>query len=279
MKTISDILKASVLFLQERGVDRARFTAESLIASCLQLKRMDLYLQFDRPVLEEELALIRPLLKRASLKEPVEYIIPHIAFHQAQLTLSKDVLIPRQETEILVDWMGKSGLAGELDVWDVCTGSGCIGIALKKMFPEFRVAISDLSSAALEVARQNVLQNQVEIEVCQGDLLAPFQGRQADVIVCNPPYVSLEEYVQLEESVRLFEPKQALVGGEDGLLYYRRLQEELPVHLKRQAKIFLEIGASQGEAIRALFSAPYWKKQRIEKDWSGQDRFFFLEFE
>lgn len=104
-------------------------------------------------------------------------------------------------------------------------------------------------------------------------------GKKADIVFCNPPYVTSKEFFNLDRSVRDFEPKGALVGGEDGLAFYQRLEKDLPQYLNPQAKIYLEIGSGQGNALLDLFSGPIWKGVRVEKDWSGHDRFFFLEFE
>ena len=117
------------------------------------------------------------------------------------------------------------------------------------------------------------------MECLQGDLLLPFMGRRADLVICNPPYVSEEEYHQLEDSVRLFEPRRALVAPESGLYYYRCLEESLPDYLRPGAQLFFEIGSGQGGDLITLFQKPCWQRVRVEKDWAGHDRFFLLEFE
>jgi release factor glutamine methyltransferase len=246
------------------------------------MKRLDLYMQFDRPLVEVELEALRPLVKRAVQKEPLEYILGRVAFYNTDIALTRAVLIPRPETEILVDLACKQLKASSLEgkgAWDLCTGSGCMGIALKKNCPELSVTLSDLSKEALDVARNNALQNGVEVECLESDLLTAFQGKKADVVFCNPPYVTEREYGSLDPSVREFEPKMALVGGEEGLDFYKRLKKELPSLLNSGAKIFLEMGSTQGAALQALFSEAHWRHQRIEKDWAGHERFFFLEFE
>jgi release factor glutamine methyltransferase len=163
--------------------------------------------------------------------------------------------------------------------WDICTGSGCIGIALKKACASLQMTLSDSSQQALGIAAGNAKSNDVEVEILHGDLLTPFTGRKADLIFCNPPYVSSKEYFTLDPSVKNFEPGEALIGGEGGLAFYRRLQNELPDHLNAKAKIFFEIGSEQGKAVLEIFSAGCWRNKRVEKDWAGHDRFFFLEFE
>jgi release factor glutamine methyltransferase len=162
-------------------------------------------------------------------------------------------------------------------LWDLCTGSGVLGIALKKAAPRLMVTLSDIDPAVLSLAEENARLNGVEIEGVAGDLLAPFEGRKVDAVVCNPPYISAKEYLDLDPSVRDYEPKQALVGGERGTEFYERLAEELPSHLEPGGQLFLEIGASQGEVVKKIFNKEPWKNGELIQDWSGKNRFFFLE--
>lgn len=282
MKTLKSVLQLSIDFLKTKNCFHPRRTAEEVISDVLGLKRLDLYLQFDRPMEESELEKIRACLKRAAHHEPIQYILSKQSFYGCDLKINPSVLIPRPETEILIDHVCRhlEGVIFEGQVaWDVCTGSGCLGLALKKKFPEMKVVLSDLSSQAVQVAKENAAYNQLDVEVLEGDLLEPFKGRKADVFLCNPPYVSLKEYELLDVSVKGFEPREALVAGEDGLDFYRRLHDELPPFLNKGAKLFFEIGSLQGKALQSLFVEPFWKKARAEKDWAGHERFFFLEFE
>jgi release factor glutamine methyltransferase len=282
MKTLGEILTISAGFLKEKKCPRFRRGAEELIAHVLKLKRLDLYMLFDRPVQEAELETLRAFLKRAAKGEPVEYIIGEVLFYHCQLSIGPGVLIPRPETEILVDLACRMLRTVDLHqkiAWDVCTGSGCIGIAVKKACPDLCISLSDISEKALEIVAMNACKNDVQMEFLKGDLLAPFDGRKADFIFCNPPYISSEEFLTLDPSVKDYEPSEALIGGDDGLSFYRRLENELPSYLNPQAKIFLEIGRDQGASVLNIFSRKGWKNRRVEKDWAGHDRFFFLEFE
>jgi release factor glutamine methyltransferase len=282
MKTLGEVLTLTSDFLKEKKCSRFRRVAEEIISHVLHLKRLDLYMQFDRPVQELELEKMRALLKQAAKGEPIEYLTGEVAFYHCMFSVTKEVLIPRPETEILVDQACrtlKKESSQEKTVWDICTGSGCIGIAVKKACPDITMCLSDISKEALEVASMNAKRNEVQVELLQGDLLAPFSGRKADVVFCNPPYISSKEYLTLDPSVKDFEPQIALVGGEDGLLFYKRLSEELPAYLNPNAKIFFEISTGQGKAVLSLFSGKGWKNRRVEKDWAGHERFFFLEFE
>jgi release factor glutamine methyltransferase len=274
MRTVGEILALAVPFLSEKGVARPRRTVEELLAATLGLKRLELYMQFERPIEEKELAAFKEKLKRGAAHEPIAYILGEVEFLGCSIRSDRRALIPRPETEILV--------AGSLSrikgprVWDVCCGTGCIGIAIKKKRPELQVCLSDLSEEALSLARENGQRNGVELEWRQGDLLAPFRGEKADAIFCNPPYVFEEEYPFLDPSVRLFEPRIALVGG---VSFYERLSQEAPHCLRPGGQLFLEIGAQQGEKVQEIFRGGPWKEKRLEKDWSGHDRFFFLEMQ
>jgi release factor glutamine methyltransferase len=282
MKNLGEVLSATVQFLKDKGYGRARRIAEELLRSVLNLERLDIYMQFDRPLLESELEALRTLLRRAAKGEPIEYIVGEVSFYHCSILVNSDVLIPRPETEILVDLACKQLKLQDLSkitAWDLCTGSGCIGIAIKKACPELQMTLADLCEKALSVAEKNALRNAVQVELVQGDFLHPLCGRKADVVFCNPPYVSAQDYLTLDRSVKDFEPRSALVGGEDGLTFYRQLKRDLPIHLNPGAKIFLELGAGQGSALMDLFSGEEWKNARVEKDWAGHDRFFFLEFE
>lgn len=271
MKTIGDILKLSGEFLADRKIDRPRRVAEELIGHVLKLKKMELYLQFDKPVIDQELAMIRELLKRCSKGEPVEYVLGEVEFLGCRIQLNSQVLIPRPETEILAEKISKEIKEGVL--WDICTGSGCIGIALKKKHPQLVVTLSDISSEALAIAAKNGKDNQVEVACLQGDLLEPFKGKKADYIVCNPPYISEGEYLQLDPSVKDHEPKRALVSGPSGIEMYEKLKQQLPAYLNPGGKVFFEIGSSQGAALQKLFP-----EGKLENDWAGHPRFFTISF-
>ena len=277
MKTIAEVIALSADYLRERKIEKPRRLAEDLLAAALKMKRLDLYLQFDRPLIDLELQKMRSFLKRKIAGEPFEQIAGEVEFYGCAITVTPDVLIPRPETEILVDLIAKEVESGTL--WDLCTGSGCVGLALKKAKPELNVILSDICPKALAVAQKNGEKNQLSVEVRQGDLLAPFIGQKADIVVANPPYISKKGWEGLDAGVRDFEPSLALVGGQSGLEFYERLSQELPLFLKPKAKVFFEIGYDQGEALKKLFASSIWVKMRLLKDWAGHDRFFFLETE
>lgn len=282
MKSLLDVLKLSTQYLQQRGIQQPRRQAEEIISDALGIKRMELYLQFDRPLVESELELCRSRLARRAKGEPSQYIRGEVEFLNCSIKVTPDVLIPRQETEILTDKiiqeLKKENIEGKT-LWDVCCGSGYIGIAIKKHLPGLQVSLSDISEPALQLARENAARNHVEVKCFEGDLLAPFAGKKTDYFVCNPPYISEQEFDTLDVEVRNYEPRIALISGQTGLEFYQRLSRELPPHLEPHGKAWFEIGKGQGNAIKEIFSTPPWKRSRVEQDWAGHDRFFFLEIE
>jgi release factor glutamine methyltransferase len=275
MKTLGEVLKLSSEFLQKKGIDRARRQVEELLSYVLKLPRIELYMQFDRPLIEQELTQLREAVKRRAEGEPWQYIAGEVEFLSCRLKVNKNVLIPRQETEILADRILKELPATPVEIWDVCTGSGCIGIALKKKRPDCKVILSDISPEALAVAKENAEKNGVEVEFLQGDLLKPFQGK-ADIIVSNPPYITEKEYTELDRQVREWEPKMALEAGPMGLKFYEQFAHDLPRYLNPNSKVYFEIGTGMGQQIKNLFPSSTWKTVQITQDWSSHDRFLTL---
>jgi release factor glutamine methyltransferase len=273
MKVLSDILKISTEFLAQKGIASPRRQVEELLSHVLKIPRIEIYVQFDRPLVEPELEKLRTYLKMRAQKMPWQYIVGEVQFLGCTIEVNRDVLIPRPETEILADMVVKELPQAPVVIWDICCGSGCLGIAIKKKRPDCTVILSDLSLKSVEVAKRNAAKNEVEVIVRQGDLCHPFKGEKADVIVCNPPYISEGDYDMLEPEVRDWEPKEALVGGKQGNEIYERLAKELPSYLKPQAQVYLEIGAGMGESVKNILLSAGWSSAHVFKDWSSHDRF------
>lgn len=272
MKTLIEVTKLTSEHLAKKGVSKR--DAEDLVASILKLKRIDLYTQHDRPLNNSELDRLRSAIERMSKGEPYAYVVGEVDFLGLTIEVNPAVLIPRVETEMWV-----SEIKGDPKViWDVCTGSGAIGLALKKRFSEAEVSISDLSTDALVTAKKNADNNQIVVNILKGDLLEPFKGQKADLITCNPPYISKKDYEGLDRAVKDFEPRMALVGGDTGLEFYERLASDLPNFLNEGASVYLEIGFDQGDRVKSLFDTPFYESVEVKKDLSGHPRCLSLKY-
>ncbi len=277
--SIHNFLLDGEVALKEAEVSRPRREAEELLSHALRMKRMDLYLEFEKPLNPDEIESYNALLQRRASREPLAYILGEIEFYNCKFQVNPNVLIPRVETELLVDHVVKTLSNENKTLWDLCAGSGCIGISLKKQYPQLQITLTDQSPHALHVAKENAQNNQVEVTLLQGDLFQPLAGKKADIIICNPPYISNKEYNDLEPEVKNHEPKLALVAEDDGLQFYQRLADELPSHLNPGGKVWLECGHQQIEALKKIFNQQYWKQKTIIPDFAGINRFFFLEIE
>lgn len=285
MTQVKTLLKEALILLEKEQVVDFKNSAEEILVFFLGLKKNELFLHLEEEISKEVEEKVLKSLKRRAAKEPLQYILGFVPFYNVELKVSSHVLIPRPETEYLVDLIVKKLKKEASDLplknkvlWDLCTGSGAIAIALKKAFPELKVIASDLSKKALTVARENAALNGVEIEFRLGDLFEPFEGEMADFIVSNPPYVSEAEYSGLDQEL-FFEPKEALIGGVGGLDPYRRIAASLKRFLKDGGKLFLEMGESQGTAMQKIFLKENFDACRTCQDLRGKERFFFVELQ
>ncbi len=279
--TIQKLLNWTTEYLTNKGVDSSRLSAELLISHVLGLKRIELYTQFDRQVPQQQLDHLHDLVKRAGLHEPVAYLTGKTEFYSLELEITSDCMIPRPETELLVQraiefLRTRSGIQY---VCDLCTGSGCIAVAIAKNFLNARVTATDISAAALEVAARNVEKHSLNehVRLFCGDLFEPIiqqlDVNEFDLIVCNPPYVSTAEYRKLDKNVKDYEPVSALLAGEDGLDVYHRIINKVGEFLRPGAALMLEIGYAQGPAVRELLEQTgAFAKIKIEKDFHDNDR-------
>lgn len=279
--TIQKLLNWVAEYLGTKGIDSPRLSAELLLGYVLAKKRIELYTQFDQCVAEDQLTRLHNLVKRAGQHEPVAYVVGKTEFYSLELNVTPDCMIPRPETELLVERAIEflRGRAGQQLVCDLCTGCGCIAIAIAKNCPTARIIATDISSDALKVAAQNVQKYQFgdRIELLCGDLFEPATPRLAgdkfDLIMCNPPYINAAEYETLAKNVIDYEPKLALFGGTDGLDVCRRVIKESGSFLKPGGALMLEIGFSQGRAIKELLEQTgTFAEIRIDKDFQNHDR-------
>lgn len=251
-----DILENTSHFFASKGLENARLQAELLLAAVLGIKRLDLYLQFERPLHRSEVDRYREYVRQRLRRVPVQYITGVAAFRYLDLAVTPAVLIPRPETEILVD-VALELLPEGGRVLDLCCGSGAVALSLAQEMAAAEVVAADVSPAALEVAKANGqrcgLAERVEWHC--GDLFAPFCGTEPfDLVAANPPYVRRSDLAQLAPEVRDYEPHLALDGGEDGLAYYRRIAQEAADFIRPGGHLLLEVGDGQSAAVEALLT-------------------------
>jgi release factor glutamine methyltransferase len=281
--TVRRLLEWTSSFFSRKHVESPRLSAEILLAHVLSWQRIKLYTHYEFTLGDKELAAFRELVRRAAEHEPVAYLTGKAHFFNLEFHVTPDVLIPRPETETLVENViqlvrHQSGLESPR-ILDLCTGSGCIAAAIAHNLKAANLLATDISPAAVEVARGNIsrlgLADRVVVE--QGDLFDPLQrlvDRQPyHLIVANPPYIATAEMPKLERNVRDYEPKQALEGGLDGLAVHRRILTQSPERLLPEGRIFLEIAYDQGDlALQIAAEHPAFTNAKILKDHAGHDR-------
>jgi len=250
--TLIEVLRLSTGFLAQRGSESARLDAELLTAHSLGLRRLDLYLQYDRPLREEELEPVRALLRRRAAGEPVAYLVGQREFYGRSFVVTPAVLIPRPDTETLVEAALQHGGAR---IADVGTGSGCIAITMACELPEAHVVATDVSAEALDVARTNARRHGVEERVTfvQGTWTEPLRRHAPfDMLLSNPPYVTESELRDLVADVKNYEPHTALLASGDGLDAYRRILDGVDGLLLPHAYVAFEVDPRRAEQVEAL---------------------------
>jgi release factor glutamine methyltransferase len=274
MLILKELLERTTAFFQAKGIPSPRMEAELILAHALKVKRMDIYMQFDRPMAEADLDPIRAMVKRRGQREPLGWITGSVGFHEIDVLVHPGVLVPRPDTETLVNATLKLiPEEGECFVADICCGTGCVGLALAVARPELKLYATDLSPEALGNTKANVaaLGLTGRVAVLQGDLLAPIPAeRPVDIVVCNPPYIATKVLAGLEPEVATHEPALALDGGTDGLDTYRRL---IPAAAARARQaVLVEIGFDQAPAVSALFAEAGLADVQVHSDLGGRDR-------
>jgi len=251
--TTLKVLTWTTGYLAEKGVENARREAEWLLCEATGLDRMGLYLNFDKPLQDDELATYRSMVARRGKREPLQHILGNQEFDGREFVVTKDVLIPRYDTETLLEEAVRQAPQAHT-VLDIGTGSGCIAISLAHRLPHAAITAVDLSPDALSLAQHNAEQNNAQIEFLLGSFFQPVSGRRFDLIVSNPPYITSADLADLQPEVRDFEPRLALDGGPDGLDAYRVLAAEAPLHLEPNGWLLLEIGAGQDKDVAGLLA-------------------------
>lgn len=276
--TIRKVLAWTAPHFEKKGIDAPRLTAELLLAHVLKVDRVRLYVDHDRPLEAEELATYRALISRRLAYEPTQYLTGAKEFYGRRFQVDPRVLIPRPETELLVEEVLKVlPKDAPSRVVDLCTGSGCIAITLAAERPLAEVFATDLSPGACAVAKENAERLEVaqRVAIREGDLFAPLPAEaRFDVVVSNPPYIASHEVPTLQAEVQK-EPHLALDGGQDGLVLIRRIAEDARTRLHPGGLLAMEIGETQGEAVRALLTAAGYTAVRIDPDLERRERLAF----
>ena len=282
--TILRMILWSAEYLTDKGVEAGRLDAEWLLSAALGVDRLQLYLQYDRPLSSEEREAFKPLLRRRASREPLQYILGRTGFRQLELKTDPRVLIPRPETEVLVqevlDWA--SSRAGSVGwVWDMGTGTGAVALSLAAEGACAGVVATDVSPEALTVAADNAERYDPSglVEFREGSLFEPLeQGEAFDVIVSNPPYIADGDKGELQPEVRDWEPPEALFAGEDGLDVIRQLVTGAPERLLEGGLLALECGLGQAQRVAAdVHATGAFAAVRIRNDLTGRPRFVMAE--
>ncbi|MBR5110431.1 MAG: peptide chain release factor N(5)-glutamine methyltransferase [Clostridia bacterium] len=265
--TVYEALKQAEARLRE--IPEPRLDAEYLLAEALGTSRLMMLADKGRTLTEAEAAAFEKMAARREKREPLQYILGSQSFMGFSFKTDRRALIPRNDTEALCEEALRHVRPGSA-VLDLCTGTGALAVAVKKLCPEAAVTAADISAEALSLAKENAAALQAEVRFLQGDLFAPAAGERFDVIISNPPYIpeSLRGHLQAEVEK---EPALALFAGPDGLDFYRRIAREAPAHLRPQGWLCLEAGDGEAEAVAALLEKDF-HSIRVLPDLNGLDR-------
>ncbi|MFN1834907.1 peptide chain release factor N(5)-glutamine methyltransferase [Balneola sp. MJW-20] len=270
--TVLTMLEWATEYFEEKEVRSPRMSIEWLLADVLQIKRLDLYLKYDRPLSSDELEKLRPMVIRRSRHEPLQYITGETDFLNTLIKVRPGVLIPRSETEQMVQSiLDHYPSDTALNVIDLGTGSGCIPIALKKERPEWQLTATDISEEALAIARENARHNETDIHFILDDFLDSKLSDTFDIIISNPPYIEENERAGLDAEVREFEPEAALFCTSTEEIY-SGISRFAKKHLKKDGKAYLEISEFQGPKSKNILTENGWNAQ-LKQDYDNKDRF------
>ncbi len=288
-----DKLRNAREFLKNSGIEDASREAEMIISYCLEIDRVTLYR--DNPLISKDIILkIDNFLKKRAKRQPLQYILGYTEFYGLKIKIGKGVLIPRPETELLVEEairivrnyisdqclpphppLSKGGLRGGDVILDLCTGSGCLALTLAKEFPDAQVYGTDISEIAIRYAKGNAKLNKIKnVIFIKGSLFEPVKKslNAFDLIVSNPPYIKRNDIRNLQREIKDWEPVKALDGGENGLDYYRAIMPDARNYLKKGGCLMLELGVSQADAVRKMAEDAGFVNISLIKDYAGIER-------
>lgn len=283
MITVLEAIRLSTEYLDKKKIDSPRINAELLLAHIIGCKRLDLYLAFDRPLTEPELNIYRGLIKRRASYEPLQYIIGTVEFYGLVFKVTPSVLIPRPETELLVEKIIKELSDKEqLNILEIGCGSGNIAISLAYHLKQAQIITTDISDAALNLAKENSQKLGVaeRISFIRHNILTDdlLRFSMFDLVVSNPPYVSLQSYSSLQKEILDFEPRLAVTDESDGLTFYRIISEKVSGNIKKGGKLFFEISHGQCDDVKSIMTKNNFSKIEVIKDYQNIERIVFGEF-
>ena len=281
MLTVLESLELSTVYLENKGIESARTNAELLLSHILKCQRLDLYLRFNQPLNEKETNTYRDFIKRRGEFEPYQYIIGEVEFFGLKFFVDENVLIPRQETEILIETILQNiPKESEAKILDIGTGSGNIPISLAFNLPQSKVISIDISLAAIDVAVRNRELHNLKSRIgflntdIFNDNLEKYKSA-FDVIVSNPPYIDKNEVKNLQKEITNFEPEVALTDNNDGLDFYREISRKAQNLLKDEGMLFFEIGEGQSKDVKEIMEKNHFRDIKIEKDYLDINRVVF----
>lgn len=275
-----DILNKAADYFKSKGVENSRLDAQLLLGHVLGMKRLELYMNFDRPLNASELAKYREYVRRRGCREPLQHLLGIVPFRELNLKIDKRALIPRQETEIIVDLVRKQIEPGRVNtILDVGVGAGPIFLSIKKELPQAKVFGVDNSEACIQLTQENAVLNNLSAEnLLLGDAFEPFESTMEwDVIVANPPYIGKGEIPHLQPEVRDFDPISALIGGNEGWEFPLQLIEKAFGRLSESGCLILEIGSNQFSLLKEKSHMHPWKHFNYALDLNGAKRFIIFQ--
>lgn len=280
LRIVRDLLALSTTYLDKQGCANPRLDAEVLLGHVLKVDRLHLYLNLDRPLESKEVDEYRRLVGMRGRRHPVAYLTGLREFYSNQYKVTEDVLVPRPETELLVDQaVARTQTLNSPQILDIGTGSGIIAISIALLVPQSQVLAVDISQSAINIARENAGRLKVndQLSFLQSNMFASIPEQKFDLICSNPPYIPSGDLKKLEREV-LLEPQIALDGGSDGLDFYRILTNEAPRYLHKGGALIVEIGYDQGETVVNLAKSKAFRNCQVLQDYGGNDRVVMMEW-
>lgn len=278
--TVKELMNVAKTALNEQGIPEAEVNAKLLMEYMLSMDQTQLFMNWSKLLSDHQCEIYFGLLEQRFARKPLQHIVGKQNFMGEDFLVNENVLIPRPETEILVQLaIDKAKEKRKPEILDLCTGSGIIAITIAKANRDAKVFASDLSEKAVELAKENAKKLNVDVKLKQGDLFKPFSGtlskKKFDMIISNPPYIRTADITNLEKEVKDYEPHMALDGGENGLEFYKKILDTAHRHLKKDGLLMMEIGYDQGkDLINLAENVGQYFEISVKTDYAGLERIF-----